>query len=94
MRSQRWLRSSVVLAGMVVTLSAQTSKPTFEVASIRRNLSGPSLPTLSVRPASLERFQKAELIAKLSRDIADAATKEALDRWPPKRAWDQNLGSA
>jgi hypothetical protein len=32
--------------------------------------------------ASLDREQKPEMIAKLSRDIADAATKEALDRWP------------
>ena len=44
--------------------------------------------------ASLDLFQKPETIAKLSRDIADAATKEALDRWPPERAWDHNLGSA
>jgi hypothetical protein len=49
MKSQRWLWSSVVLAGMAVTLSAQAPKPTFDVASVRGNLSGPSLPTLNVR---------------------------------------------
>ena len=43
--------------------------------------------------ASLDRVQKPEMIAKLSRDIADAATKEALDRWPPERPWDHNLGT-
>jgi hypothetical protein len=42
--------------------------------------------------ASLDRAQKPEMIAKVSRDIADAATREALDRWPPERPWDQNLG--
>jgi hypothetical protein len=35
--------------------------------------------------ANLERIQKPEKIAKLSREIADAATKEALDRWRPER---------
>jgi uncharacterized protein (TIGR03435 family) len=35
MKSQGWLWSSVVLAGMTVTLSAQAPKPTFEVASVK-----------------------------------------------------------
>jgi hypothetical protein len=40
MGSQRWLISSVVVASMVAMLSAQTPKPTFEIASIRKNVSG------------------------------------------------------
>ena len=36
MNSQRWLWSSVVAVGIVVTLAAQATKPTFEVASVRR----------------------------------------------------------
>jgi uncharacterized protein (TIGR03435 family) len=35
MTSQRWLWASVVMAGMVVAASAQTPKPTFEVASVK-----------------------------------------------------------
>ena len=40
MKSQRWLWSCVVALCMVMTLSAQTPKPTFEVASVRENVSG------------------------------------------------------
>ena len=42
----------LVLSG-VVSVNAQTPKPTFEVASIRPNVSGPALPTLSMRPGGL-----------------------------------------
>src|SRR5688572_9281747 len=36
MKYQRWIWSSVVSLGIVVSLSAQTLKPTFEVASIKK----------------------------------------------------------
>jgi hypothetical protein len=39
-KAAQGLLSSVVLASIVVTLSAQTPTPTFEVASIRSNPSG------------------------------------------------------
>jgi uncharacterized protein (TIGR03435 family) len=41
MKSQRWLWSYILVVGMVVTLSAQTSNPTFEVASIKKWIPGP-----------------------------------------------------
>jgi uncharacterized protein (TIGR03435 family) len=41
---------SVVAVGMVVTLSAQTARPTFEVASVRRNASGSGGSSFNARP--------------------------------------------
>jgi uncharacterized protein (TIGR03435 family) len=40
MKIQRWLLSLVLLLGMVVTLSAQTPTPTFDVASVKRAVPG------------------------------------------------------
>jgi uncharacterized protein (TIGR03435 family) len=37
---KRWLPLPLLVSGMVVTLSAQFPKPTFEVASVKRNISG------------------------------------------------------
>ena len=42
MKSQRLLWSCFLAVGIAVTLSAQTPKPTFEVASIRPNTSEPA----------------------------------------------------
>ena len=54
MKSQRWLWSSVVLVSMVlVTLSAQTPKPTFEVASVKRNASGSFSRSIKPRPGGI-----------------------------------------
>ena len=46
MTSQRWLWSCAVSVVMIVTFSAQTTKPTFEVASVKkRNQPAPFVPT-------------------------------------------------
>ncbi len=37
---KRWLPLQLLVTGMVVTLSAQAPKPTFEVASVKTNISG------------------------------------------------------
>ena len=51
-RSGAWF--FVVAAGMVVTLSAQSPMPAFEVASIKRNVSGPPfLPILQILPGGV-----------------------------------------
>ena len=42
MKSQRWLWSSVVAVGIAATLSAQTPKPTFEVATVRPQIGTPT----------------------------------------------------
>ena len=61
MTSQRWLWPAVVVASMMATLSAQTAKPAFEVASVKRNLSGPAGSSIQVPPAGTVTFTNVAL---------------------------------